>query len=446
MEKAAGKPALNDSAAIIRPIESSAAEMGLQSEPADPEEKHRVLDAAYCNRDFRALVRLARDLISLDTVSGVLTRVLNTAFETLPVHRGVILLRQPNGELVCELARVRDRVEHRPESDSLVSRTIIERTESERVAIVTHDAIDDERFSASNSIWRSGIRAAICVPLWSEHRIVGFMQVDSPIWVRSFNERDVDFLIAIANFAAVAVERIREHHARTRLQRYHAPSVVEQVLRDADAMSGVQRLRNSEVTVLFADLVGFTSIVEAAGPEQVADLLNGFCTRTAEAVFAEGGTLDKFIGDCVMAFFGAPVEMPDHAVQGVRAALRIHDAMEAWNIDRTRLGFAELKVRIGLNSGPVVVGEVGNEQRADYTVLGNTVNVAARLEQSVAGAGETVVGDTTRQLLGDAFDIEPLGELALRGLGQPVLAHRVHRIGTRGLPLGEESASGDIEP
>ena len=144
-------------------------------------------------------------------------------------------------------------------------------------------------------------------------------------------------------------------------------------------------------------------------------------------MFAEGGTLDKFIGDCVMAFFGAPVESSNHAVQGVRAALRIHDAMEAWNSERVRLGLAELKVRIGLNSGPVVVGDVGNEQRADYTVLGNTVNVAARLEQSVAGAGETVVGDATERLLGDAFELESLGDLALRGLAQRVFAHRIRR-------------------
>jgi adenylate cyclase len=264
--------------------------------------------------------------------------------------------------------------------------------------------------------------------MWSDDRIVGIMQVDSPIWVRSFNERDADFLVAIANFAAVAVERIREHHARTRLQRYHAPAIVEQVLRDADAMSDVQRLRSGEVTVLFGDLVGFTSIVEAAGPEQVADLLTGFCTRTAEAVFAEGGTLDKFIGDCVMAFFGAPVALGNHAVQAVRTALRIHGAMDAWNCERSRCGLPALKVRIGVNSGPVVVGEVGNEQRCDYTVLGNAVNIAARLEQTVAGAGETIVGDATRRLLGDAFELEPLGEVSLRGLGQPVLAHRVRGI------------------
>ena len=431
MERVEEKRASRITTTIIRPIESSVAELGLQPNH-EAEEKHRLLDAAYANPDFRSLVLLARDLIALSTVPEVLTRVLETAFNTLPVHRGVVLLRQPSGELVCELKRVRDRVEYRPERDPLVSKTLVERTMNERVAILTQDAIDDERFSSSDSIWRSGMRAAICAPLWSDHHIIGFIQVDSPIWVRAFNERDVDFLVAIANFAAVAIERIREHHARARLQRYHAPSVVEQVLRDADASGQVQRLSKTEVTVLFADLVGFTSLVESAVPEQVAELLTGFCSRAAEAIFAEGGTLDKFIGDCVMAFFGAPVELDNHAAQAVRAALRIHDGLEAWNRERARCGMPELKARIGLNSGPVVVGEVGNDQRADYTVLGNTVNVAARLEQTIAAAGETIIGDTTRRLLDDAFDVEPLGEVALRGLEHPIFAHRVRSAVSRG--------------
>jgi adenylate cyclase len=422
---------------IVRSIERAAVNFGLSDEPAEFDEKHRVLDAAYANRDFRALVRFARELIRADTVAAVLAGALDVAFGTLPVHRGAILLRQATGELVCELARIRDRVEHRPEGESFVSRTIIERAMNDRVAIVTQNALDDERFSNAESIWRRGTRAAICVPLWSGERIIGVMYVDSPLWARSLNERDVDFFVALANVTAVAVERIREHHARARLQRYHAPAIVEQVLRDETAMSAMQRLCKTEVTVLFADLVGFTAIAESAAPEQVADLLAGFCTRTAEAVFAEGGTLDKFLGDCVMAFFGAPIELPNHAVQGVQAALRILEAIEHWNRERVSLGLPALRVRVGVNSGPVVVGEVGNERRADYSVIGNTVNIAARLEQSVAGAGEIVVGEGTRQLLGDVFDLEPLGEVELRGLAQRIAAHRGRRpTGTAATPPG----------
>jgi len=412
---------------IVRSIERAAVNFGLSYEPAEFDDKHRVLDAAYANRDFRALVRFARELIRAETVAAVLTGALDVAFGTLPIHRGAILLRQPTGELACEVARVRDRVEYRPEGESFVSTTIVDRAMNDRVAIVTQNALDDERFSSAESIWRRGTRSAICVPLWSGERITGVMYVDSPLWARSINERDVDFLVALANIAAVAVERIREHHARTRLQRYHAPAIVEQVLRDETAISAMQRLCKAEVTVLFADLVGFTAIAESAAPEEVAELLAGFCTRTAEAVFAEGGTLDKFLGDCVMAFFGAPIELPNHAVQGVQAAFRILDAIELWNRERVRLGLPALRVRVGVNSGPVVVGEVGNERRADYSVIGNTVNVAARLEQSVAGAGEIVVGEGTRQLLGDVFDLEPLGEVELRGLERPIAAHRVRR-------------------
>jgi adenylate cyclase len=410
---------------VVRQIDDLAAEVGLQRNAFELEAKHNLLDAAYGNRSFRTLVRLARDLIATSSIGEILEKTLAVAFETLPIHRGIILLRQPTGELVCEIVRVRDKIQRRPSAEGLVSQAILDRVIEERVAIVTQDALEDQRFAASDSIWSHGIRAAMCVPLWADDRIIGFMQVDSPIWVRSFNEHDLDFLTALANFAAVGVERIREHRARTRLQRYHAPAVVDELLRSDKELAGRRMLRRAEVTVLFADLAGFSALAETSSPEEVAALLDGFCSRASDAIFAEGGTLDKLIGDCVMAFFGAPVEAPNHALQGVRAALRIQHAMRDWNDERASVGQSELKVRIGVNSGLVVVGEVGDDRRADYTVLGNTVNVAARLEQYVASPGEIIVGDATRQLIGDAFHLEPLGDVALRGLGRCVAAYRI---------------------
>jgi adenylate cyclase len=410
---------------VVRRIDDLAADLGLQRNAVELEAKHRLLDAAYGNRNFRTLVRLARDLIATSSIGEILEKTLAAAFETLPIHRGIILLKQPTGELVSEIVRVRDKVQHHPSAEGLVSRAMLERVMKERVAIVTQDALEDQRFIASDSVWTHGIRAAMCVPLWADDRIIGFMQVDSPIWVRSLNEHDLDFLTALANFAAVGVERIREHRARTRLQRYHAPAVVDELLRSDKELAGRRMLRRAEVTVLFADLAGFTTIAETSTPEEVAALLEEFCTRASDAVFAEGGTLDKLVGDCVTAFFGAPVEAPNHALQGVRTALRIQHAMRDWNDKRASLGQPELKVRIGVNSGLVVVGEVGDDRRADYTVLGNTVNVAARLEQYVANPGEIIVGDATRQLIGDAFHVEPLGDVALRGLERCVAAYRV---------------------
>jgi adenylate cyclase len=258
------------------------------------------------------------------------------------------------------------------------------------------------------------------------------MQVDSPFHTGTFNEDDLDLFTALANFAAVAVERIRnaqqveiERQVRSRLERYHSPAVIEKVLGEDETAEGYRRLKPAEVTVLFADVVGFTAYAEAQPPGDVAELLRGYFTHSVEAIFAEGGTLDKFIGDCVMAFFGAPMAREDHAQRGVRAAIGIQRSLERWNQERAAGDVPPVACRIGLNSGPVVVGDVGSSRRVDYTVLGNTVNVAARLEALVAEPGEIVVGEETRRLLDGTVPVEPLGDRQLKGLQQRISVYRV---------------------
>jgi adenylate cyclase len=391
-----------------------------------------AIDAAgegYAHRMLGFLSRLGRVLITTDSADEVLARALDIAFEALRVERGFVLLRDDEGELVCELARIKDRVEMRPSSEVPVSRTMLEAVMRERVALVTYDAQSDQRLSGGESIRLHQIRAAMCAPLWSGERIIGVVQLDSPFRVGAFNERDLDFLTAVANYLAVAVERIRfarkaefERQVRSRLERYHAPALIEQVLREG--AGEVSRPRATVATVLFADLVGFTAFSEQAPPEEVADLLEAFLSRAVEAIFAAGGTLDKFIGDCVMAFFGAPVPQADHALRAVRAAVSIQRALAVWSREREELGQPAFRARVGINSGPVVVGDIGSRRRVDYTVLGNTVNVAARLE-GVAPPGEVVLGPETHRLLAGAIPTEPLGAFQLKNLQQRLEIYRV---------------------
>jgi adenylate cyclase len=388
-------------------------------------------DLVYANRMFGFLTRLARILIDAQTVEDVLQRVLDIAFEALPVDRGFILLSDDAGELVCELARIKDRSERRPSGEVPVSRTMLRAVMRERVALVTFDAQSDQRLSGGESIRLHQIRAAMCAPLWSAERIIGVMQVDSPFQVGAFGEREIDFLTTLSNYAAVAVERIRyarqaefERLVRTRLARYHSPAVIDEVLRQGDDEMA-RRPKLTQATVLFADLVGFTAFSENSEPEAVSELLGAFLDLAVEAIFRAGGTLDKFIGDCVMAFFGAPVPQDDHAQRAVRAAIEIQRALTSWSAERQARGLPGFAVRVGLNSGPVVVGDIGSARRVDYTVLGNTVNVAARLEALVARPGDVVVGPETHRLLGGAVATEDLGELQLKGLRQKITAFRV---------------------
>jgi adenylate cyclase len=417
-------------ATIIRPLSAFAADYGLAGKAA-ARPSIEAGDEEYVRRMFGFLTRLARMLTLAESVDDVLSRVLDMAFDAFPVDRGFILLSDDSGELICELARLRNRVQFRP-GEVPVSRTMLQSVMRERVALVTFDAQADQRLSGGESIRMHQIRSAMCAPLWSGERIMGVIQVDSPFQVGAFGERDLDVLTTLANYVAVAVERIRyartaelERLARTRLERYHSPGVIEEVMRRGD--EGMQRLQSAEATVLFADLVGFTAFAENAPPESVAESLDAFLDLSVEAIFRAGGTLDKFIGDCVMAFFGAPVAQPDHALRAVRAAVEIQEGLAAWNARRTAEGLPGFKVRIGVNSGPVVVGDIGSSRRVDYTVLGNTVNVAARLEALVAQPDDVVLGPETHRLLNGTIRTEPLGELQLKGLQQRIRAYRVAR-------------------
>jgi adenylate cyclase len=418
-------------ATIVRPLADLTEAFGLQAAAPATEGEGRAVGDAHRLLGF--LARLARVLLVADTVDEVLVRVLEILFEALPVDRGFILLSDEAGELVCEAARFKDRVLIRPSTEVPVSRTMLRAVMRERVALVTFDALSDQRLSGGESIRLHQIRAAMCTPLWSGDHIIGVVQVDTPFHVGTFGPGDVDFLATIANYAAVAVERIRfaakaefEKHVRTRLERYHSPALIEEVMRQGEAGdSGIHPLRTAVATVLFADLVGFTAFAEKSTPEHAAELLNAFLNLAVEAIFAAGGTLDKFIGDCVMAFFGAPMPQEDHALRAVHAAVEIQRNLKAWSAARAAQGLPGFAARVALNSGPVVVGDVGSARRVDYTVLGNTVNVAARLEAAVAAPGDVVLGPETHRLLAGAVATEPLGQFQLKGLQQKILAHRV---------------------
>ena len=356
--------------------------------------------------------------------------------ERLLVDRGFIVLLDEEGDPQLERFRTRESTEGDPEVP--ISRTILDMVTQQKVAILTHDAQADQRFESGRSIRIHQIRSAMCAPLWLRERVIGVIYVDSPLHVGSFSTADLDLLTALANYAAVGIERARlneriqaERAARDRLERYHSPAVIEAVLGGAEHEEPSVTLR--ETSIMFADIVGFTARCESLPPEEVAAFLNQFFSLAADAIFEFGGTLDKFIGDAVMAFFGAPLPQEDHAERAVRAALALTRSLEAWNRDRVEAGLDTIDVRVAIHSGPVVVGDIGSASRVDYTVLGNTVNIAARLEEFVATPGSIVVGETTYDAVKHLFAVEPLGDVQLKGLSKKIGAFRIRD----GDPAGE---------
>lgn len=377
---------------------------------------------------FEILVQVARTLIEAPDVDQILSKVVDLLFDFLPAERAVVVLREDSGRLVATLARQRGRASS--EATEIFSHTIVETVVRERVAVLTSDALTDDRFEAGQSIRIQQIRSAMCVPLWNREHVIGALHVDTPLKTGTFTADDLDLLTALGNFAAVAIERARlqgriakEERIRERLARYHSPGVVEEIVSEGPA--GVEKVRTRDVTVFFADIVGFTTVAETMAPEDLSLFLETVFTFAADAIFEQGGTLDKFIGDAVMAFFGAPIPQPDHPRRAVAAAAKLIQSLKAWNVGRVGRGEPEVAVRVGVNSGHAVVGDIGSDRRVDYTVLGNTVNVAARLENQVAGPNEIVVSEETARRAGDAFVFEPLGEQRLKGLTKGLRAFRV---------------------
>ncbi len=421
----------------IRPIAEFNQDFGLEKGVAPvpdstAERKRVVLDVAYKNKVFEILVQVAKALISADDLSAVLDKVMDLIFEFLPADRGFLLLEEEDGTLTLSVSRFKSKKRLTSDGATPYSRTIVDMVVKQKVAILTSDAQTDQRFDSGESIRLQQIRSAMCAPLWSRDSVIGVIYIDSPMHAGSFSDQDLDLLTALANFAAVAIERARLHERvveekriRGRLERYHSPQVVEEIITEVTATGDLKAARTKVVTILFADIVGFTGWSEKMPADALARLLTEFFTLSSEAVFACGGTIDKFIGDAVMAFFGAPLDQPDHAVRAVAAALKIREAMAEWNKERTGRGDPPLEVRIAVNTGEAIVGDIGSERRVDYTVLGNAVNVAARLEEFVAQPGDIVVGPDTWEAVRDRFEVAQLGFFALKGLSTQVPLYKV---------------------
>jgi adenylate cyclase len=392
-----------------------------------------VQELAKSNRILKVLTEFSRDLIATRPVEDVLQQVMDIVFDHVPADRGFLMLHEEGGDkLVPMIVKHRSTPSSGDQARISISKTIADRVMKDRVSILTSDALVDPRFGAGDSIRFHGIRSAMCAPLWNKEQVIGIVHVDSPMLTNCFNLNDLDLLTALANYAAVAVERARlnakivaEEKKRERLGRFLSPQVTARIIATSESQSaalGVPEER--EVTVLFADIVGFTRMSETMSPAAVALILNDYLSRMTDVIFKYEGTLDKYIGDAIMAVFGAPLDMPDHASRAIKTALEMRERLDEFNTERKE-GGPHLRIRIGINSGKAVAGEIGSINKKEYTVLGDTVNIASRLESSVATPMNIVIGEHTQELVKDEFECRALGAKELKGKEKVVSAYEV---------------------
>ncbi|MEH2456777.1 adenylate/guanylate cyclase domain-containing protein [Nostoc sp.] len=384
---------------------------------------------------LKDLVDIAKNLCAAASIEEIFSQVQQVVFRYLDSIERLALLIDVNGsgqlELVNAATRNVSQQKHLPSDGSWISRSICQKVFDEKVVIQTADTHQDERFASEQSILVKGIRSAMAVPLWDENKVVGVLYADANLssyhWANE-GEEELSFFSALANLVASSVQRWllveklkTEEMIRHRLERYHSPAVVQQLISVGGLPGGRLAPAESEISILFADLVGFTAISERLTPTAIAQLLNNLFEEMLKEVFGYGGTLDKYIGDCIMAFFGAPEPQADHADRAVSAAKGMLYRLE--HLNANDFWQEPLQLRIAINSGKAVVGDVGSSQRVDYTALGATINLAARME-AVCPPGECVISEVTHKMLSHPSDFEEMGDYRFKGIERLVKVYK----------------------
>ena len=376
-------------------------------------------------RKLALLIDVAKELSQQTEVDVLLDRLVGLTFQVLSVDRVAILMPGAGAELESRIWRSRAGA---PAGSWRVPRAIARKAVEERVAVLIENAAADGGLADGAAPQR--IQSALCAPLLGKQgTVLGLIYLDNLGSAHSFAEEDLEFFTAFSGMAAVAlengqlIERVRrETVVLSNFQRYFAPDLVRQIAAQTEEvqLGGAKR----RVVVLFSDIRDFTSISEKMSPDEIASLLTEYFTEMVEIVFEHGGTLDKFMGDAMMALWGAPLAREDDADRATRAAMAMQQTLVRLNREWKGEGRPELSIGIGINAGEVFAGNIGSNRRLEYTVIGDAVNTASRL-CSEAGPGEILVAEPLYVALGEPPPVSLLTPLPLRGKTQPVPVYRV---------------------
>jgi adenylate cyclase len=378
---------------------------------------------------LRITWELTRDIGLERELDRLLDKILLALFKFTKADRGVILLREDDGTLHPRAARRRDG----SDAPIPISSTILNHVMSERAGVLTHDASMDFAASKGKSMILNRISSAMVVPLLHENEkeVLGVLWLDSES-VAQFQPKDLEVLTSVAGQAAMFIENTilakkveQEIVLRDRFMRLVAPNVAEQMISGKlEVKKGGQFV--TDLTIFNSDIRGFTQMSEGTAAEVIVEMLNEYFELMVETLFKYEGTLDKFMGDGIMAFWGAPLAHRDDAVRCVQCALDQMQVLGRFNRQRVGEGKPPLAVGVGIHTGPGVVGYVGSSKALSYTVVGDTANTSARLCAS-ALPGQIVVSEATVASLGGRFELEEIEARSLKGKEKPMRRFNVVR-------------------
>jgi adenylate cyclase len=389
---------------------------------ADNQEERR-------EKKLSLLLEVSKELSKQQELDRLLDKVVDFTFQIMNVDRvSILLLDGKSDELIPRISKSRtgdaSAAKHVPQS---IARKAVE----ERVAILSDNAAADERFKGKSILIQS-VRSAMCTPLMgSDSKVLGILYVDNLTATHSFADEDLEFLIAFGGLTAVAIEnsqlseRIRrEALVRSNFERYFSPNIAQVIAQQQDA--GRLPSEKRPVVVFFSDIRGFTPMSETMSPDEIARLLTEYFTEMVDKVFEFGGTLDKFMGDAIMALWGAPIVHEDDADRAVQCAIAQLNELEKLNAKWKQEGRTEVQIGIAINFGEVFAGNIGSDRRLEYTVIGDAVNTAYRL-CGKAGPNEILISEPFYQQLKNKPAVEALEPIQVKGKTKKVPVYRVKR-------------------
>jgi adenylate cyclase len=383
------------------------------------------------NKVLYILYEVSRQLNSIHDFNELLKKIMDLIFIVIDADYGFLILIGDGGKdnLVPVVVKSRDGFAQH-DINLKASRTIINRVIHDKVALLTSNAMDDSRLGYAKSLFVQQIRSAICVPLWRKDRMMGVIQLESVSMDNQFTQDDLELLKAIGSQMAMVIEQAslneqirQEERMRSRLERFHSPQIIDLILKgDQEAKDDFMEPKYITATILFTDINGFTRLSEQLPPRDVNIILNQYFSRMTDIIFKYDGTLDKYIGDGLMAVFGAPMGKEDDAERAIRAAKEMIKELKA--LMKETKDEKRFTIRIGINTGRVVAGNIGSPKRLDYTVIGDAVNMASRLE-SIAQPNQVLIGEETYRLVKDKFDITAAGRHKVKGKRAEIMAYEV---------------------
>lgn len=414
----------------------------------DPSMSMTVLDASTnmsvvdeneqaTSKGLHDAIKRLQAMCQVSTVLGTITdqaqlmqQITSCIFDIFPAAERVLILLHDNE--IHDFTPLVAVTRHGAEDASgnvAISRSIIREVTTYKRSVLSLNTLDDERFSEQASVIDLAIRSMMCAPLLVGNEVLGVIQVDTQSLQHRFTSEDLQVLTGISTQAAIAVKNAQlyemvetETARRTSLQRYFSPKLVEMFMSgDITTALGGKAYHG---TILFSDIIGFTAMSEGMSPADLVAKLNRYFTITQKLIHENGGNVDKFNGDGVMAFWGVPQCGPHDELDALMAALHMQKALWAFNLELEAEHQPPILMAIGLNSGEFVAGNVGSKDKIEFTLIGDTVNLAARIEQ-LASRYQVLVPETIWERIKHQVASVKLPLVRVKGKSTPITVYSI---------------------